>query len=383
VIAYADGADSPCIDPWVVAELTGLEAPPAVLLGWMPSPPDWTRAESLRGVTIMAGYGLANAISAGRIRYLPVRLSSVPRLISDVIRPAVAVVAGVRRGGRFAYRGTVGWAPAAVAAAKTVVVELEDGSPDLGAPLIEGPIDHVHESASSARPVPTVRRPDDVDLAIGGTVVSLLPKDSTIQVGPGGIGEAVLASLTAPVGIRSGLLTESMAELGDRGLLLDRAHAGYVWGGRAITHLAMEDRLGLHPVEVTHDVSTIASIPRFVSCNTALQVGIDGAVNVERVGGRLVAGIGGHADFCAGASRSPGGLSIVALRSTTRNGASTIVPAVEVVSTPRCDVDLVVTEHGTADLRGCNDSERARRMVEIAAPEQHEDLKSQARRNAR
>ena len=127
---------------------------------------------------------------------------------------------------------------------------------------------------------------------------------------------------------------------------------------------------------MTHDIVAVSRIPRFVACNTALQVGLDGAVNVERVGGRVVAGIGGHADFSAAASRCVDGLSVIALRSTDRDGRSTIVPRVDVVSTPRCDVDVVVTEHGVADLRDLDDAERAGRMVTIAAPEHRDQLAS-------
>ena len=116
-----------------------------------------------------------------------------------------------------------------------------------------------------------------------------------------------------------------------------------------------------------------------MACNTALQVGLDGAVNVERVGGVQVAGIGGHADFCAGASRAPGGLSVIALRSTTRGGGVDGRPRVEVVTTPRCDIDVVVTEHGVADLRGVDDEERAQRLVEVAAPEHRAELRAPSR----
>jgi acyl-CoA hydrolase len=84
--------------------------------------------------------------------------------------------------------------------------------------------------------------------------------------------------------------------------------------------------------------------------------------------------VGGHPDFCAGAVRSRGGVSVVAFRSTNRTGHSSIVPQVELVSTPRCDVSVVVTEHGIADLRGVGDTERARRLIAVAAPEHREQL---------
>jgi acyl-CoA hydrolase len=213
-----------------------------------------------------------------------------------------------------------------------------------------------------------------VDLAIGRQVVSILPDDPTLQFGPGGIAEGIIASLDCPVHIWSGLVTDAIAGLSDRGLLLSPATAGYVWGAGGLTRLASAGRLHLLPVEETHDLTRVSAIPRFVGCNTALQIGLDGAVNVERIGHRAVAGIGGHPDFCAAATRSVDGLSLIALRSTNRRGESTIVPHVDVVSTPRCDVDVVVTEHGIADLRGVDDHERAHRLISVAAPTHRESL---------
>jgi acyl-CoA hydrolase len=152
--------------------------------------------------------------------------------------------------------------------------------------------------------------------------------------------------------------------------------AAYTQGGQAVRDLAEAGMLDLTPSSITHDISRLSSIERFVGCNTALQVGLDGSVNVERVGHRVIAAIGGHSDFCAGASRSVGGLSIIAVRSTTARGDSTIVGRVDVVSTQRSDVDVVVTEHGVADLRGCDDAVRAERLIAIAAPDAREVLRS-------
>ncbi len=376
VIAYADGVDSPLVSPATVAGLQRLEQP-EVFLGWTPDDRSWLADDDVQGTTVMAGYALAPAIAAGRIRYLPVRLSAVPAEVTS-LRPDIVVVSGVRRGADLAFRGTVGWGPAAVRAARAVVVEVDDGAEDLGAPLIPGTIDAVLSRAAGPS-APPPRLADEVDRAIGARVVSLLPDDATLQLGPGGIAEAIVASLDHPVQIRSGLVTDSMAELATRGLLRGTITAGYVWGGRAIAELARSGRLTLVPVEETHDLTMVSSIPRFVACNTALQVGLDGAVNVERVGERVVAGIGGHADFCAAAARSVDGISLIALRSTTRRGSSTIVPRVDVVSTPRCDVQVVVTEHGIADLRGIDDDQRIARLVEVAAPQHRDELRHGAR----
>jgi acyl-CoA hydrolase len=214
-------------------------------------------------------------------------------------------------------------------------------------------------------PVPQ-RAADAVDRRIGELVASLVPDEATLQFGPGGIGEGIATSLQRPVHIRSGLLTDEMASLHARGLLLAPAVAAYTWGGEPIERLAAAGMLRLAPVRETNDSSAVAATPRFVACNTALQVGLDGAVNVERIGDRVVTGIGGHSDFCAGASRSVGGLSVIAVRSTAADGSPTIVERLDVVSTPRTDVDIVVTEHGIADLRGLTDRERQSRLRSIA-----------------
>lgn len=326
----------------------------------------------------MAGYALAAAVADGRLRYLPVRLSAVPRLLRDSLTPDVAVVTAVRRGGDLVFGSSVGWGPALVRTARKVIVEVDEVGMDLGGPPVTGPISATIARPPSSAPVPVPRPPDEVDRQVGRHVASVLPSGATLQVGPGGVADAVLESLDQPVRIASGLVSDAVAALDERGLLVGRAEAGYAWGGAPLKRLSEAGKLVLLPIEQTHDLTALSARERFVACNTALEVGLDGSVNVEIAGGRRVAGIGGHADFATAAARSPGGLSIIALRSTTKKGRSTIVPRVAVVSTPRCDVDMVVTEHGVADLRRVDDAERAGRLISIAAPEHRERLSQAA-----
>lgn len=118
-----------------------------------------------------------------------------------------------------------------------------------------------------------------------------------------------------------------------------------------------------------------------VSINSAIEVDLTGQVGAETAGGRYVGGIGGQADFSGAAART-GARSIMALRSTAA-GASTVVPALRgPVTTARADVDVVVTEHGIAWLRGCPLSQRAARLIEIAAPEHRDHLHRAVRENA-
>ena len=375
-IAYCDGVDLARVAPSDVAALAGhADRTVSVLLGFTPRKRPWLQDENLRGHTTHAGYSLAGAVADRRLKYLPVRLSAVPRLLADVMRPDVVVVSGVRRGSDLAFAGDVGWGPAAVRHAGAVVVEVSAGAPDYGGPMIGGNVVAVIE-APVDEPAPTFRAPDDIDMAIGRHVVSILPNEPTIQLGPGGVPDAIVASLDRSVHVWSGVVTDAVGQLVERGLLLGEVTTAYTWGGAPIEELHRRGRLRLVSVEETHDISALSAIPRFVGLNTALQLGIDGSVNVERVGGRVITGIGGHADFCLGASRSVGGLSIVAVRSTTKSGASTIVANVDVVSTPHSDVEMVVTEHGIADLRGLDDAERALRIIEVAAPEHRAALRA-------
>jgi hypothetical protein len=375
IVVYADGADGPLSSPSVIAAAAGVGGSPEVLFCWTVAEPEWLSDGAVTGRTGMAGYGLANAVARGQIVPLSMRISAMPNLLRQ-IRPDVVVVTGVRRGTKLVYGQTVSWIPIATDAAQQVVVEIDEDGYDLGAPEIAGNVvatltrPHVVPTRATARPA------DDIDLRIGALVASLVPDDATLQFGPGGIGEGIARALRKPVSIFSGLVTDAMADLADRGLLNGVVTAAYAWGGAPLRRLAASGRLRWATVEVTNDITALSAIPRFVGCNTALQVGLDGSVNVERVGGRLITSIGGHADFCAGASRSLGGLSIIALRSRTSKGVSNIVRMTEVVSTPKCDISVVVTEHGVADLRGVGDAERGRRIAAIAAPEHRDGLLS-------
>jgi acyl-CoA hydrolase len=365
LVAYADGPASARISPADALAAAGLTGTPEVLLGLTTERHAWLDDPALRGTTMLPGYALARAVADGRLTPIAARLTAVPSLLAER-PPDVGVIAVVRRRDGYAFAGSVGWAPELADTALRVVLEVDDHGHDLGGPAVTGNVVAVVARAGAPTPVPQ-RAADDVDRCIGALVASLVPEGATLQFGPGGIGEGIASSLELPVHIRSGLLTDAMASLHTRGLLLAPAVAAYTWGGDPVRRLADAGMLRLAPVSETNDSSLVAAIPRFVACNTAIQVGFDGAVNVERVGDRVITGVGGHSDFCAGASRSIGGLSIIAVRATAADGTPTIVEHPDVVSTPRSDVDVVVTEHGIADLRALSDRQRAERLLSISA----------------
>jgi acyl-CoA hydrolase len=142
------------------------------------------------------------------------------------------------------------------------------------------------------------------------------------------------------------------------------------------------DDLWLAQPELTHNPAVLAGIPGFTSVVSALQVDLRGQVNSETLGGVQVAGVGGALDFAMGASLAPNGLSVVALPATARGGIeSRIVERLPdgVVTLPATLVDVVVTEHGVADLRGLPLGARREALTALAAPPFRERLSQENR----
>jgi acyl-CoA hydrolase len=370
---FGDGPWAPTVDPATVAGLCDLDDP-AVLLGWAVEELPWLETVAPGRVTaVSAGYRLGKAVAAGIVEARPRPISAMPALLEGELRPDVVVVSGRPSGTGFVFGPSVGWAHAACRLARRgVVVDVRPGLPAYDAPPIPGEILAVVESPAVPVAAPG-RPPTEVETRIGAAVAELIPPGAALEFGLGTICDVAAARLAVGVRIRSGMVTDALVDLDGRGLLLDRAESTYAWGGDGLAALSAGGRLRLVPSDRTHDIDRLAGLEQFTAVNSALEVGLDGAVNVEILDGRPVAGVGGHADFCAAAARSEGGLSIVAL-TATRRGRSTIVPAVEHVSTPAADVHLVVTEHGVADLRGADGTELRHRLIAVAAPEFRDGL---------
>ena len=256
------------------------------------------------------------------------------------------------------FGSEVGWMRAAVDAGATVLAEVNRGLPAAsdGIPV---PADQVVVVAETDRPPHqfTTNAPDDVADAIAAHATALIPEGAALQYGPGMIADAILRALDVPVHVDSGLIGDAVLDLDARGLVLGTPRGAYLAGTQPLYDWA-GGRPMLEPVEVTHDVSRLAAHDCFVAVNTALEIDPVGQINVERVGGQPVGGIGGHADFAFAASRSRHGLSMIALPSSHRSGPTLVEQLSAPVTTTRADVDVVVTEHGVADLRGLDDRER-------------------------
>jgi acyl-CoA hydrolase len=162
----------------------------------------------------------------------------------------------------------------------------------------------------------------------------------------------------------------------EAGALADRdgaITAGVAWGSEALCRFVADNpRVRFAPVGETHAIGTLGAIERFVAINSVIEVDLLGQANAEMVRGRQVSSAGGITDFMRGARLSPGGLAIIALPSTTKGGTvSRIVAHLgegSAVSVARADMQVVVTEHGIADLRDKPVDARAEALIAVAAP---------------
>lgn len=216
---------------------------------------------------------------------------------------------------------------------------------------------------------------------IAGRIAGLIPEGGVLQFGIGKVGVAALAGLAGRRGLKihSGMVTEPLLEALDGGVF-DAVATGMAMGTDALYRRCGEDaRIRFEPSNVTHDVRVLSAIPRLVAINSSLEVDLFGQANAEFMAGRQISGIGGLTDFLRGARLSEGGVPIVALAATAKGGSlSRIVPRLEpnAVSVPRADLAVVVTEFGTADLRGLSLEARAQALIGVAAPQHRDGLEA-------
>jgi len=237
-------------------------------------------------------------------------------------------------------------------------------------------------------PVLTPRESTDVEKAIGAHIRGLIRDGACLQMGIGGIPDAVYESLDGlkDLGVHTEMLSDGGMRAIERGLITGARktlHPGKVVITFALGSSELYDFLDnnplieAHPVEHVNDPWVIAQNDNMVAINSAIEVDLTGQVCADSIGTRIYSGFGGQVDFIRGAARSKGGRPIIALPSTTRQGISRIVPMLKQgagVVTTRADVHYVVTEFGVAHLFGKNLRERAEALIGIAHPDHRQEL---------
>jgi acyl-CoA hydrolase len=341
-----------------------------------------------RFVTWQVGPRIRHLVARRRIGFLPLRFRDIPRVFGPGGRLA-ADVAVIQCSPP--HQGTVNLGiscsifPSVIAAARLVLAEIHPDMPRTRG-ATEVPADLIDVAVEATAPLGTLPRavPDEVDARIIERVLCLVPEDAWVQLGVGAIPDALLSRLHDVPGtkLHSGMLTDGLADFLAAAPPDARVVTGEVEGSHETYRCVGADpRVGFQPTTIIHDVPHLAQLERFVSINSAIEVDLDGQVNGETIDGIQVSGVGGSLDFVEAARYSPGGRSIIALRSTAK-GRSRIVDRLDAgsaVTVPRFAVDMVVTEHGVADLAGLELRERAEALIAIAAPEARAELRERAR----
>lgn len=357
-VAVGDGSGSP------VEALPGLSAAAReagdirLILGFSPVSLDGLEYDAFGDVVaLMGGYATRKPIDAGLARYIPARLGSWSALIHDVLRPDVLLASVVRYDDGYRFTSESGWMWTVVdAGARIVAIELDGPRCVAGPPL---PADRLRVVGKVARGPQRFdwTAPTDQHRMIAERVAALIPDGARLQFPPGALGSAIVDALAKPVGIDTGIITEAVVSLDERGLLAGVPCSAYAVGNDALFDW-IDGRHVLERAEVTHDPGRLRAAPPLVAVNTALEIDLDGQVNVESARGSAVAGIGGQPDYMAGACASRGGLSILGVP-TGHGGRSTLVEALSApVSSASHDIEVIVTENGVADLRGRTRAER-------------------------
>lgn len=378
-------------------ELQNVQLNHVLLLGQDP-----LAAENMKGHfrhnSLFVGPADREAVNDGRADYMPIFLHQIPRLFRDGIVPldVTMIMTSPPDEHGFMSLGVETLASkAACQVSQKVIVQVNEKMPRvLGDAFI-----HVNRASAiveHTEPLPTiqVKSSTEIERAIASHIVPLIRPASTIQMGIGGIPDAVYECIDGnlELGIHTEMISDRAMRAIQRGVVTGNQktlHQGkviitFALGSDELYEFLNDNPLiESHPVEHVNDPFIISQNDNMVAINAAVEVDLTGQVCSDSIGPYIYSGFGGQVDFIRGAARSKGGRPIIALPSTAKNGTmSRIVPYLKQgagVVTSRADVHYVVTEYGATNLFGKNLRERAEALIGIAHPKFRGDLEKAAK----
>jgi acyl-CoA hydrolase len=373
-------------------DVTDLRVAHVLLLGDDPFA-EAAAAGHVRHLSWFVGPADRKAILARQADYVPCHLSEIPRLIREgrpQIDTALLMVAPPDQNGLLSLGVEVLASQAAAECARRVVVQVNPRMPRVfgNSYLHVDDVDAIVEVEEELQELPPTE-PTDVEKRIAEHIVERVPHGATLQLGIGGIPNAVVSLLAGreDLGVHSEMISDGVMRAYERGVVSGRyktQHRTQIVTTFALGSRAFYDWLDgnpmveAHPCDHTNEPSQAARNDRLIAINSAISVDLTGQVNADSIGYRIYSGVGGQVDFIRAASRSAGGIPIIALPSTAQGGrVSRIVPRLAEgagVVTSRADVHTVVTEHGVADLWGRSIRERVEALIRIADPKFQPEL---------
>ena len=353
--------------------------------------PEFTGSFKINSLFVSAS--IRDAVNEGRADYVPVFLSEIPDLFNQNILPIDVALVQVSPPDKHDYCSlgvSVDVARSAVNNAKHVIACINPNVPRThGDGLI-----HINQFDSMVycdRPLYEARYSDRVgptEIKIGEHVAGLIEDGSTLQMGIGGIPDAVLRTLAnhKNLGMHTEMCSDGVIDLYERGVINNKCKqihpnkgvSSFALGTRKLYDF-LDDNPAVHflDIDYVNDPHVIRRNNKMVAINSAIEIDITGQVCADSIGTYQYSGVGGQMDFMRGAALSQGGKPIIALPSRTHKGVSRIVPFLKPgagVVTTRAHMHYVVTEYGIAYLFGKNLRQRAKALINIAHPDDRENL---------
>lgn len=335
---------------------------------------------------------------AGKMHVIPCHLSQLPGLFeTGAIRADVVLMQVSRpdRAGLHSYGAANSYAQYALGRARVRMAVVNDRAPRTTSarrPDLAG-YDFVVRVSEPLVELPA-QLPDATDSAIAANIANYVGDGAILQVGIGKVPNALLAAVSdrRRLGLHSGVVGDAVIPLIESGVLDNSTKmrdAGFtVTNALAGTHRLcdfVDDNpdFRVEPVDITHSLQVLAGLKGLVSVNSGVEADLTGQVGSEVVGRHYLGTIGGQLDFVRGALAAERGRSIIGLPARTASGKPRIVASIAsaVVTVPRSDADVIVTEYGAAELRGKSIEQRVKAMVAIAHPEDRDSLAQAARRD--
>ncbi len=347
-------------------------------------------ADSFRLSSMGAIGALRSMTKAGKLSVIPCHVGQVGPLIERGAIPcdvAMVQVSPADADGNHSFGLVSDHVQAMVKSARLVIAEVNDQVPfTFGEKIAAAEIDVAVHTSRPPVEVPAGKI-SETDEDIARHCAAYIEDGSVIQTGVGAVPDAILRLLgdRKDLGAHSGMFGDGLVDLVEAGVLTNarkEIDKGVSINGALIGTRRLYDWAHRNPAirmcdtAYTHNAAIMAQLSRLVTINSALEVDLTGQVNAEQSGSAYMGGTGGQLDFVRAGVRSPGGHSLIALASTAKGGTlSKIVSTLNgPVTTPRTEVDIIVTEYGAAELRGQSLAERTRRLVAIAHPDFREDL---------
>ncbi|HNC66755.1 MAG TPA: acetyl-CoA hydrolase/transferase C-terminal domain-containing protein [Thauera aminoaromatica] len=357
-----------------------------------------TRANVRHDAYFFGGANRAGG-QAGWVDYVPAYFSELPMLIERGLLPAEVVVSlasPMDEHGYFSLSLAPDYTMAAIRRARVVLLEVNPNVPFANGDCLVH-ISRVAGLVESDDELFEVGLPEigPVQQAIGKYVAELIDDGSTLQIGYGGIPDAVVVQLQhkRELGIHTEMLGDGILSLIESGAVTNRKKT--FMPGRTIATFALGSRrlyrtmhrnpgIEMHPVEFTNDPYLAARNDKLCAINATMQIDLIGQCGSESLGHQPYSGTGGQADFVRAANRSKDGKAFIVLPSTAKNGTvSRIAPVLSPgthVTTSKNDINYVVTEYGVAQLRGKTAKQRAEALIGIAHPDFRGELRDAARK---